>query len=60
MESFFRAMGIHNYTTRHARIVESFIMDGKFDEASVRTLLDELGGWDDDDFRRAMNWAKKQ
>ena len=60
MEDFFRTMGIHNYTTRHERIVESFIINGKFDEQSVRGLLNDLGGWDDDDLRRAMRWASRQ
>ena len=36
------------------------IIDGKFDEQSVRGLLNDLGGWDDDDLRRAMRWASRQ
>jgi len=57
VDSFFSALGIHHVTTRHCRIVESFIIDGRTDEHSVRGLLDDLGGWDDDDLRKAMAWA---
>lgn len=54
-EELLRILEVKNYTARHIKIINDFI---KSEEKNVKKLLDQLGGWDNDDFRRAEIWMK--
>lgn len=54
-ENLLASLGVKNYTERHIKIIDDFLSKGKTD---VKKLLDDLGGWDEDDLKIAEIWFK--
>ena len=52
-ENLLRLLGVQNYTQRHIQIINDFLESG---EEDVKKLLDQLGGWDSNDLKRAEDW----
>lgn len=52
-ENLLRLLGIQNYTQRHIQIINDFLVSG---EEDVKKLLDQLGGWDNNDLKQAELW----
>jgi len=52
-ENLLKLLGVQNYTERHIKIINDFIKSG---EEDVKKLLDQLGGWDNNDLKLAENW----
>lgn len=54
-ENLLRLLGVQNYTQRHIKLINDFIQSG---EEDVKKLLDQLGGWDSTDLKRAEEWME--
>lgn len=54
-EGLLKLLGVKTYTQRHIQIINDFIASK---ETDVKKLLDELGGWDDNDLTQAELWMK--
>ena len=52
-ENLLKLLGVQNYTQRHLKIIDDFLASG---EEDVKKLLDQLGGWDINDLKRAEEW----
>lgn len=53
---FLAVLGITNCTSRHVSLVSEFLTKGDF--SNVESLLDELGGWDSVDLKKANEFLK--
>jgi len=56
-EGLLRRLGLTHYTARHLQIINDFLASG---ETDCKKLLDELGGWDDNDLKITELWFKQK
>lgn len=54
-ENLLRLLGIRNYTARHLKIINDFLSTDKTD---AKELLDQLGGWDENDLNITEKFLK--
>lgn len=52
----FKMLGIKSYTRRHFLLVSDFI---KNKDTNIEKILNELGGWDENDLQIAKSWQSQ-